>query len=65
MGPAPRVAHTWFCKWCVQLDTPRSGIFWLRKRVPADLQSFVGKREEKISLRTRDAVEAKIASGFK
>jgi integrase len=32
-----------------------------RKRVPGDLRAIVGKREVKISLRTRDPVEAKIA----
>lgn len=38
-----------------------SAIFWFRKRVPRDLQSLVGKTEEKVSLKTRDPVEAKIA----
>ncbi|MHA6689562.1 DUF6538 domain-containing protein [Devosia sp. A449] len=40
---------------------PQSGIFWLRRRVPADLVSLLGRREEKISLRTRDPSEAKAA----
>jgi len=38
---------------------PKTGICWLRKRVPDDLQKLVGKREEKQSLGTRDPTEAK------
>ncbi len=38
---------------------PKSGIYWLRKRVPDDLLAAVGKREEKFSLNTRDPAEAK------
>src|ERR687890_68292 len=38
---------------------PRTGIYWLRKRVPEDLIPVLGKREEKRSLKTRDAAEAK------
>ena len=38
---------------------PKTGIFWLRKRVPKDLLPFIGKHEEKRSLATRDPVEAK------
>lgn len=38
----------------------RGGIYWLRKRVPDDLQSILGKREEKFSLKTRDPAEARI-----
>lgn len=38
---------------------PKTGIYWLRKRVPDDLQKLVGKREEKQSLGTRDPGEAK------
>ncbi len=38
---------------------PKTGIFWLRKRVPDDLRPLVGKREEKRSLHTRDPAEAK------
>ena len=34
-------------------------MFWLRKRVPDDLRDRVGKREEKRSLKTKDAAEAK------
>lgn len=40
---------------------PDSGIYWLRRRVPADLVGLVGRREEKLSLRTRDPAEAKSA----
>ena len=38
---------------------PKSGVYWLRKRVPDDLLKLVGKREEKRSLLTRDPFEAK------
>jgi hypothetical protein len=38
---------------------PKTGIYWLRKRVPDDLVPVLGKREEKRSLKTRDAAEAK------
>lgn len=38
---------------------PRSGVYWLRKRVPADLVTIVGRREEYFSLQTRDPAEAK------
>jgi hypothetical protein len=38
---------------------PRTGIFWLRKRVPADLVPIVNRREEKRTLGTRDPAEAK------
>jgi hypothetical protein len=38
---------------------PKTGIFWLRKRIPADLPPLLGKREEKQSLGTRDPNEAK------
>ena len=33
---------------------PKTGIYWLRKGVPDDLRTAVGKREEKFSLKTRD-----------
>jgi integrase len=39
---------------------PESGIFFLRKRVPDRLRALVGKREIKISLRTRDLEVARI-----
>lgn len=38
---------------------PKTGIYWLRKGVPEALRDAVGKREEKLSLQTRDPVEAK------
>src|SRR5688572_24979829 len=38
---------------------PKTGVFWLRKRVPTDLVSVLGKVEERYSLRTRDPSEAK------
>lgn len=38
---------------------PKTGVYWLRKRIPDDLRSLLGKREEKRSLKTRDPVEAK------
>src|ERR1700724_2756253 len=38
---------------------PKTGIFWLRKRIPDDLRPLLGKREEKQSLGTRDPNEAK------
>ena len=39
---------------------PRTGIYWLRKWVPEALREAVGKREEKLSLHTRDPIEAKL-----
>lgn len=39
---------------------PQSGVFFLRKRVPDRLRKAVGKREIKISLRTRDPDVARI-----
>ncbi|WP_398464235.1 DUF6538 domain-containing protein, partial [Tardiphaga sp.] len=38
---------------------PDSGYYWFRRRVPDDLRALVGKREERLSLGTRDPVEAK------
>jgi hypothetical protein len=38
---------------------PKTGIYWLRRRVPDELRSLVGKSEEKKSLGTRDPEEAK------
>ncbi len=38
---------------------PKTGMYWLRRRVPADLIALVGKREELLSLKTKDASEAK------
>lgn len=39
----------------------KSSMFWFRKRVPDEIRAIIGKREEKVSLRTRDPAEAKIA----
>lgn len=39
---------------------PKTGIYQLRKVVPDDLRKLVGKREEKVSLQTRDPAEAKV-----
>ncbi len=38
---------------------PKTGIYWLRKRIPDDLRPLLGKREEKRSLGTHDPNEAK------
>lgn len=38
---------------------PKTGIYYLRRAVPADLLALIGKREEKISLGTKDPVRAK------
>jgi hypothetical protein len=38
---------------------PKTGVYWLRKRVPLDLRARLRKAEEKRSLRTRDPGEAK------
>lgn len=38
---------------------PKTGMYWLRKRVPDDLRDLLGKREEKRSLKTKNAAEAK------
>ena len=39
---------------------PKTGIYWLRKRVPNDLRPLLGKLEEKASLGTREPDEAKL-----
>ena len=39
---------------------PKTGIYWLRKRVPKDLLSVVGRNEITKSLQTRDPTEAKL-----
>jgi len=38
---------------------PKTGMYWLRRRVPAHLIAVVGRSEEKRSLRTKDPAEAK------
>ncbi len=40
----------------------KTGIYWLRKRVPDELRPIVGKTEEKRSLGTRDPKEARLAA---
>jgi hypothetical protein len=39
---------------------PKTGIYYFRKAVPEDLRALVGKREEKISLGTKNPAEAKL-----
>ena len=39
---------------------PRTGVYWLRKRVPDDLRPVVAKREILQSLRTKNPAEAKL-----
>lgn len=38
---------------------PRTSVYYLRQRVPADLVAAVGKKEVKVSLGTKDPAEAK------
>lgn len=38
---------------------PRSGIFYLRREVPEDIRKIIGKREWKVSLRTKDFATAR------
>jgi hypothetical protein len=38
---------------------PKTGVYWLRKRVPLPLQHVVGKQEEKRSLKTKYPLEPK------
>ncbi|WP_458437498.1 DUF6538 domain-containing protein [Methylorubrum extorquens] len=38
---------------------PRTKVFWLRRRVPADLVAVVGRKEVTLSLGTKDPAEAK------
>ena len=40
---------------------PKTGMYWIRRRVPAHLVELVGRSEEKQSLRTKDPAEAKRA----
>ncbi len=40
---------------------PKTGVYYLRKRVPADLIGSVGKREIKRSLGTKDPAEARLS----
>lgn len=38
---------------------PKTGMYWLRKRVPDDLRAKLGKSEEKKSLKIEDPQAAK------
>lgn len=38
---------------------PKTGMYWLRRRVPQHLVALIGRKEEKLSLRTKDPAEAK------
>src|SRR4051812_16327977 len=38
---------------------PKTGVYWLRRVVPASLRAAVGKRELKVTLGTKDPREAK------
>ncbi len=42
---------------------PKTGVYWFRRTVPADLRAAVGKRELKTTLGTKDPVTAKAAAG--
>ncbi len=52
------VVHTWFWR-CRVLAPSEDRRFLVRRRVPKDLLSIVGRREEKASLGTKDVGEAK------
>jgi hypothetical protein len=39
---------------------PKTGVFWFRRAVPKDLRTPVGKREELVSLATKDPAEARV-----
>ena len=39
---------------------PRSGVWRVRKQIPADVQSIIGKREILVSLQTKDYTTAKV-----
>ncbi len=39
---------------------PKTGIYQFRKRVPEDLRQVIGKREEKVTLKTRDPAKAQV-----
>jgi len=38
---------------------PQSGVFYFRREVPADIRTVIGKREWKVSLKTRNLSEAR------
>ena len=39
---------------------PQNGILYFRREVPEDIRQFIGKREWKVSLKTRDLTEARL-----
>lgn len=39
---------------------PRTGVYWLRQRIPADLRTLVGREEVSKTLRTKDPAEARM-----
>lgn len=41
-------------------EHPKTGVFWFRRGVPKDLQALLGKKEELLSLRTKDPAEARV-----
>jgi hypothetical protein len=43
---------------------PKTGVYWLRKRIPDDLRPILGKREEKRSLGTKDPAEARASDDY-
>lgn len=49
---ALRMAQPW--------SHPKTGMFWFRRAVPIDLRELIGKREELLSLGTKDPVEARV-----
>lgn len=55
-----RVVHSMTLAMTRPWKHPKTGMFWLRKRVPDDLRDILGKREEKRSLKTKNAAEAKL-----
>jgi hypothetical protein len=44
---------------------PKTGVYWLRKRVPERLIKLVGKREELCTLDTKDSGEARARHAIK
>lgn len=42
---------------------PRTGVYWFRMRVPADLVAVVGRKEVSRSLATKDPAEARVRYG--
>ncbi len=63
MGFGPPEWHTRVVHMALSMSRPwkhpKTGVYWLRKRVPDALQPLVGKQEVKRSLKTQDPTEAK------